>query len=89
MNDLDNWIDILQTIEEDRLYYNRCVGLLKSIDNRPEYEINLPGKPKKYSNKQLKDALALRNKFTFLEISNMTGISVRTLKRASIKFEEH
>lgn len=89
MNDLDNWIDILQTIEDDRLYYNRCIGHLKSIKNRPEYALNRPGKPKKYSNKQLNDALALRDKFTFLEISNMTGISVSSLKRASNKFKEH
>lgn len=67
---------------------SRCIGLSKSIKNRPEYDDNPPGKPKKYSNKQLKEALSLLDKFTFKEISNMTGISERTLYRASQKFDE-
>lgn len=76
--DTSLWIDMLQSIEDDRLYFNRCIGLSKSIKNRPEYDDNPPGKPKKYSNKQLKEALSLLDKFTFKEISNMTGISERT-----------
>lgn len=34
------------------------------------------------------EALTLLDKFTFKEISNMTGISERTLYRASQKFDE-
>lgn len=86
--DTSLWIDMLQSIEDDRLYFNRCIELSKSIKNRPEYDDNPPGKPKKYSNKQLKEALSLLDKFTFKEISNMTGISERTLYRASQKFDE-
>lgn len=84
----DKCIDTLQSIENDRLYYNRCIGLLKSIKNRPEHDNNPPGMPKKYSNKQLKEALSLSGKFTYKEISNMTGISESTLYRASRKFVE-
>lgn len=78
------WIDILQSIENDRLYFNRCMGHIKTKNN-----IIPLGKPKKYSNKQLKEALTLRDKFTMKEISNMTGISKKTLERAMNKIENH
>jgi len=42
----DIWIGMLQSIEDDRLYYNRCIGLIKSIKNRPEYDDSPPGTPK-------------------------------------------
>lgn len=77
-------IDILQSIENDRLYFNRYMAHIKAKNN-----IIPLGKPKKYSNKQLKDALALRDKFTMKEISNMTGISKKTLERAMNKIENH
>lgn len=84
------WIKMLKSIEDDRLYYNRCIGLIKSKKNRPEKaDNNPPGTPKKYTNKQLKEALTLLDKFTYKEISNLTGISESTLHRASRKLKEH
>ena len=84
------WIKILQSIEDDRLYFNRCIGHIKSKKNRPENtDNNPPGTPKKYTNKQLKEALSLLDKFTYKEISNLTGISESTLHRASRKLKEH
>jgi len=74
-NSIDSsiWINIIQSIEDDRLYFNRCIGLIKSKKNRPEsINNNPPGTPKKYSNKQLKEALSLLDKFTYKEISNWT-----------------
>ncbi len=41
---------------------NTITDSILPIKNRPEYDDNPPGKPKKYSNKQLKEAL------TFIEI---------------------
>ena len=35
------------------------------------------------------EALSLRDKFSYEDISNMTGISKRTLYRANNKLQEH
>ena len=45
------------------------------------------GKPAKYSKKQLSEALKLRDRYTFKEIANITGISKSTLLRASKKLQ--
>ncbi|BBF42422.1 hypothetical protein lbkm_1104 [Lachnospiraceae bacterium KM106-2] len=88
--DTELWINCLESIEHDRLYFNRCIGLSKSINNKDKnnMQISMPGKPKKFTNKDLKDALKLKELYTYKEISKLTGISESTLFRARNKFEE-
>ncbi|WES36495.1 hypothetical protein P0092_11160 [Ruminiclostridium papyrosolvens DSM 2782] len=45
------------------------------------------GSPTKYSKKQLSEALQMRDRYTYQEIANITGICKRTLLRASKKMQ--
>ncbi|WP_342769543.1 helix-turn-helix domain-containing protein [Peptoniphilus indolicus] len=43
------------------------------------------GRPKKFSQKQINHALELKKSYSYKQVSEMTGISVSTLKRANRK----
>ncbi len=78
-----NWLYALRRFEEDIKYEKICIGHLISKKNH-QLNNSIPcGKPAKYSKKQLGEALKLRDRYTFKEIANITGISKSTLLRAS------
>lgn len=69
--------------EEDIRYEKKCRGHLISRKNYQIDNIILSDSPVKYSKKQLSEALKLRERYTFNEIANITGISKSNLLRAS------
>ncbi len=46
---------------------------------------NLGGRPKKYKREQMEHALLLSNDYSYTQVSEMTGISVSTIYRATLK----
>ncbi|EGY80706.1 DNA-invertase hin [Peptoniphilus indolicus] len=61
----------------ERTQEGRAIAKLKS-DYRE-------GRPKKFSQKQINHALELKKSYSYKQVSEMTGISVSTLKRANRK----
>ncbi len=78
-----NWLNALQGFEKDIKYEKICKGHLISKNNQQYNNSITSGRPVKYSKKQLSEALRLRDRYTFQEIANLTGINKRTLLRAS------
>ena len=46
---------------------------------------NLGGRPRKYKREQMEHALLLLNDYSYTQVSEMTGISVSTIYRATLK----
>ena len=46
---------------------------------------NFGGRPKKYKREQMEHALLLLNDYSYTQVSEMTGISVSTIYRATLK----
>ncbi len=83
----ENWLCSLRRFEEDIKYEKKCKGHLISRKNHQSDSSIPSGSPSKYSKKQLSEALQLRDRYTFQEIANITGICKRTLLRASKKLQ--
>ncbi len=83
----EKWLKALSKFENDIKYEHICRGHLKSKNNQQSDNNLHRGTPAKYSNKQLSEALKLRDKYTFKEISSLTGISKSTLLRANKKMQ--
>ena len=82
----ENWLYSLRRFEEDIKYEKKCMGHLISRNNH-QSDSSIPSGTSKYSKKQLSEALQLRDRYTFQEIANITGICKRTLLRASKKLQ--
>ena len=48
---------------------------------------NLGGRPRKYKQEQLNHAVLLLKEYSYTQVSNMTGISVSTIYRATLKIK--
>ncbi len=83
----EKWLNALSQFENDTKYERICKGHLKSKNNQQSTTSLRRGSPVKYSNKQLSEALKLRDRYTFQEISSLTGICKRTLLRANKKMQ--
>ena len=83
----EKWLNALSQFENDTKYERICKGHLKSKNNQQSNTSLRRGSPVKYSNKQLSEALKLRDRYTFQEISSLTGICKRTLLRANKKMQ--
>lgn len=83
----EKWLYALKIFEEDIRYEKICRGHLISKKNHQLNNTIPCGKPTTYSKKQLNEALKLRERYTFKEIANITGISKSTLLRASKKMQ--
>lgn len=83
----EKWLNALYQFENDTKYERICKGHLKSKNNQQSNTSLRKGSPVKYSNKQLSEALKLRDRYTFQEISSLTGICKRTLLRANKKMQ--
>ncbi|WP_054750251.1 helix-turn-helix domain-containing protein [Ruminiclostridium josui] len=64
-----------------------CRGHLISRKNHQSNSAIPCGRPPKYSKKQLSEALKLRDRYSFQEIANITGICKSTLLNASKKMQ--
>lgn len=76
----DMWISFMSEFEKDISYEKRCLGHLKSQNINTQSLTS--GRQCKYTVKQLIDALRIHERYSYQEISNITGISKRTLLRA-------
>lgn len=83
----DKWIVALKEFEDDIKYEKICRGHLISKKNHQSNNTIPCGRPPKYSKKQLSEALKLRDRYTFQEIANLTGICKSTLLNASKKMQ--
>ncbi|WP_034848353.1 recombinase family protein [Ruminiclostridium josui] len=83
----EKWINALKEFEEDIRYEKICRGHLISRKNHQSNSAIPCGRPPKYSKKQLSEALKLRDRYSFQEIANITGICKSTLLNASKKMQ--
>lgn len=82
-----NWLNALRGFDEDIKYEKICKGHLISSKNHESNSAVRCGRPATYSKKQLSEALQMRDRYTYQEIANITGICKRTLLRASKKMQ--